>query len=178
MSYLNVKVVKKYAKVLFDLSCPDKLDFRHDELLKFLGVFQNAKEVLLSPVVSYDKKCEILNLSLDELNFQDEQFKDFIKVILDNKRLGVLEDILETYDTLVREFRSVVSFKLVVARELNEQEKKDIFQKLANIAKREINIDWVVDRSIIGGIIIKCNDKLLDASIKGSLERVTSSILV
>ena len=176
MSYSNIKVVKKYAKVLFDLSCPQKLDLRHDEVYSFLCIFENFKKVLLSPIISLDKKREVLNLALDELKNNDDEFKNFIRVVLDNKRLDVLCDILTAYDELIKEYRSVVTFELTVSRELEQFEKDEIAKKLSEITKKEISIDWIVDASIIGGIIIKCNDKLLDASIRRGVEKVAEEI--
>lgn len=178
MSYSNIKVVQKYAKVLFDLSCPEKLDLRHNELYEFLCIFENVKGVLLNPAGMIDEKKEILNLALDELKVgaNDDEFKNFIRVIFDNKRLSVLNDILDCYDELVMEQRSVVNFELTVARELKDFEKSEIINKLSSIVKKEISVKWIVEPDIIGGIIIKFNDKLLDASLKGGIEKIASTI--
>ena len=146
MSYSNIKVVQEYAKVLFDLSCPEKLDLRHDELYEFLCIFENVKGVLLNPAGMIDEKKEILNLALDELKVgaKDDEFKNFIRVIFDNKRLSVLNDILDCYDELVMEQRSVVNFELTVARELKDFEKSEIINKLSSIVKKEISVKWIV----------------------------------
>lgn len=176
MSYTNIKVVKKYAKVLFELSCPSSLDSRHEELVKFLGIFENFRTILLNPVVPLDEKKEILNLSLNELACNDVEFENFLRVLLDNKRLGILGDILESYDELVSQYRSVISFELIVARELEPSDKQEFVDKLMSIVKKEININWVVDSSIIGGVIVKFNDKLLDASIRGGIEKAAAKI--
>ena len=125
-----------------------------------------------------DEKKEILNLALDELKVgaNDDEFKNFIRVIFDNKRLSVLNDILDCYDELVMEQRSVVNFELTVARELKDFEKSEIINKLSSIVKKEISVKWIVEPDIIGGIIIKFNDKLLDASLKKKKEKIASTI--
>ncbi|MGI6681065.1 MAG: ATP synthase F1 subunit delta [Bdellovibrionota bacterium] len=177
MSYYNIKIAKKYAKVLFDLSSPDKLDLRRDKLFLFVEIFKNAKSVLLSPIVQFNKKIEILNLLFEKLNEEDKELKNFIRVMLDNKRLGILEDVLACYDEIVKEYRKIASFELTVARELDENVKEEISSKLATIVKNKVDIKWAVEPNIIGGIIIKCGDKLLDASIKGEINNLASQIM-
>ena len=92
-----------------------------------------------------DEKKEILNLALDELKVgaNDDEFKNFIRVIFDNKRLSVLNDILDCYDELVMEQRSVVNFELTVARELKDFEKSEIINKLSSIVKKEKRAEYI-----------------------------------
>ncbi len=177
MSYSNVKIAKKYAKVLFDLSFPDRLDDREGKLHKFLEVFKAMSAPLLNPVISQDEKSEILTLALSELNFDDVEFCNFLRVVFDNKRLGALEDVLLEFSALIKLSRNIISLEITISKEINDDEKREMVERLSHIMQRQISVKWNVDQTIIGGVIIKVGDKLLDTSLKGFLEKAAKEMV-
>ncbi len=177
MSYSNVKISRKYAKVLFDLSSQDILDQREKNLYRFLGIFQNISKIMLNPVISYDEKFSVLMLAIDELKSEDFEFDNFLKLVFENKRLIALEDIYVEFSNLIKASRNVILLEITVSKPLGDEEKGDIYNKLRQLLNKDISIKWNVDSSIIGGVIIKVGDKLLDTSLRGFLNKATKEIV-
>ncbi len=177
MSYTNVNISKKYAKVLFDLSCPNRLKKVEELFSDFLIVFENVKEFFLNPVMEIEKRQEVLNTALSNFEQEDKEFCDFVRVIFENKRQELLPQIFDCFKDVIREYNNIASVTITLANEASNWRKERIINKIKEKIQKDIFVTWKIDPEIIGGIVVEYNDKLLNASIKGYLQNITKELV-
>ena len=101
---------------------------------------------------------------------------DFLSVMIDHNRGELLPRILERFRQLYREYQGYEPVSVTIARKLSEEQVQKLARDLAEAMRVKIDLDVQVDPSILGGIIIRHGDKLLDNSVRGRLHRTVSQV--
>jgi ATP synthase F1 delta subunit len=96
-------------------------------------------------------------------------------VLAENGRLGLLTNVINTFEDLVRANRGDLTVEVVSAEELNSAAKKQISDALSK-GNKQVNITYEVRPQILGGLIVKIGDKLLDMSIASRVKKITQTI--
>lgn len=148
---------------------------------KILSDFQTVNDVIISskdfeltmnnPSVSLEVKYEIL----DEV-FQKELSKtmmNFIKILIDKNRFNEFGQIMQAYLDEINEIRNIKLVEIVSAIELSKEQKEKITKKLETKLDKTIKPKWQTDKNIIGGLVIKIDDNVIDSSIKNKLDKLS-----
>ena len=106
----------------------------------------------------------------------DEDFKRFLALLADNRRLPLLAEIAGLYDELRLEAERVVRARVTSATPLPEAELATIREALKKRLGREVEIEAAVDASLIGGAVIDAGDVVIDGSLRGKLDRLQSAL--
>jgi len=101
---------------------------------------------------------------------------NFIKLLVENKRLLVLPQILEMYETLRAEAEKSVDVTVTSAFELNEAQKQKIAAALKVRMGREIKLSCETNRELLGGIVIRAGDKVIDGSARTRLSELAVAL--
>lgn len=176
------RIARKYAKALFELSNGENLEARRDALAQVSSDFETIplfREALISPVAPLRQRMEALKLYASTLRSGDEVFESFLCTILNAGRLEVLPFMAKAFNEIIAALKKVLTLEISSAFPLSEEEKgrlldqvrKEIPQNLASLLQSE----WREDKSLIGGVVVRSGDRLLDGSIRGALERVTQA---
>jgi|Deesub1362A_J573_1020465.scaffolds.fasta_scaffold00415_31 F-type H+-transporting ATPase subunit delta len=175
---LKGAVAARYAQALFDVARDsDTIADTENELRGILQALKESRElqqVLYNPQVPVDLKKEIIkevfgaHVSKNTLNF--------LCVILDRRREVYLKDIVEQYVALANETRNVIQAEVTSAVELPTVHKVNLGQVLSRMTGKEIRISYQVNPDIIGGLVVRLGDRIIDASVKRQLERLKDSI--
>jgi F-type H+-transporting ATPase subunit delta len=175
---LKGAVAARYAQALFDVARDTNTITETENELR--GVLQTVKDsrelqqVLYNPQVPVDLKKEVIkevfgaHVSKKTLNF--------LCVILDRRREVYLKDIVAHYIALADETRNVIQAEVTSAVELPAAHKEDLMSILSRMTGKEIRISYHVDPEIVGGLVVRLGDRIIDASIKRQLERLRDSI--
>ena len=97
-------------------------------------------------------------------------------MLVENHRLGIVPEIREVYEAEREDFEGRSRVEVRSAFELDEQYKKVIGDAVAKHTGREVDFDITVDDSLIGGVVIKVGDTVIDASLRGRLEQLALQI--
>eukprot|EP00798_Chlamydomonas_sp_ICE-L_P016904 gene16904-23181_t len=173
-------VCEAYAKALIDLSDEKgKLEAVHTDM-ETMGALlaSNAafKELLGNPVVEPEQKRLVLNKLVKEGDF-NEYTNNFLNLLNVKDRLGLLDQILESFelqyctltDTQVATLRSAVK--------LEQEQQFLIAKKLQELTgSKNIKLKPVIDEALIAGFVIEYGSSQIDLSIKGQIEKVAESI--
>ena len=166
------KIVVRYAKALFDLAVEKKsLDKVYNDILSVSAILKSMpglKTILQRPVVPTSKKIEMAKsvfTSVDKITMQ------FILLIINHNREAFLEDIARYFVQLYRQEKGIREVTVVTAIPIDAAVKENI-KKLIKSQSTEIILNEKVDPSIIGGYILKIDDKQYDASVTNSLKRI------
>jgi len=102
--------------------------------------------------------------------------QNFIKLLVENKRLGVLPQILEMYEALRSEAEKSIDVIVTSAFELNEAQKQKITAALKVRMGREIKLNCEVNRELLGGVVIRAGDKVIDGSARTRLSELAVAL--
>jgi F-type H+-transporting ATPase subunit delta len=101
----------------------------------------------------------------------------FLRLLLAKNQLGELPGIARAFKKLVDERSGKVDVDVTVARQLGAQELELVRQRISTAIQKEAVIRQKVDDSILGGIIIRVGDKLIDGSVKAQLQAIETKLL-
>jgi len=102
--------------------------------------------------------------------------QNFIKLLVENKRLIVLPEILEMFETLRAEAEKSVDVVVTSAFDLNEAQKQKIAAALKVRMGREIKLSCETNRELLGGIVIRAGDKVIDGSARTRLSELAVAL--
>jgi F-type H+-transporting ATPase subunit delta len=170
-------VARPYTKAAFESALEQKSLDRWSEMLSLAA--QAAKDesvaVLLSnPALAAEHKAGlILDICADKL---DVQGQNFIKILAENKRLPVLSEISELFDRLMAEQQKRVDVDVTSAFKLTQEQQTTLAQALGVKLDREVNITSSIDKSLIGGLVIRTADLVIDGSVRGKLHKLAEAL--
>ena len=175
---IGSKVSKRYAKALFSLGQEDgNFEQYGQELSDFEAFFQdNAdfRQVIVNPVFALDDRRKVLQIVLDKSNFSGV-VKNFLNLLLDKDRIGAIEAITGYYARLTDEVSGIARAEIVTARPLKEEALGRIEKSLEGLTSKKIKPEVREDKDLIGGIVVKIGDLVLDGSVKAQLEGLKES---
>jgi len=149
---------------------------RIDELREQLGQFADALDehrelavFFFSPYFSSAEKQQSLEGLLDGA---DEIFVNFLKLLIENHRMPVIFRIRDEYERLWDEENKTLPVEITSAIALDEQTTKSLGRTIGERAGRKVTLVARVDPDILGGIIVRVGNSILDASIRNRLEQL------
>jgi len=175
---MSVLVAKRYARSIFELALTKELlETSFKEISILLDFFKNnsfALDFLTNPVLSFDKKKQVTE------NMFGEKLSDFSKSILyfiiKNKRANMTLQIFEEFNALYRKEKKIISIDLVTAQKASEDLKNRIVKKFGN--QNNVFLNEKIDKSLLGGVLIKLDGKQFDSTVKNSINKIKSSFKV
>ncbi len=172
-------LARPYAKAAFGFAIEkDKLT-PWSEMLVFLSSIATDEAmitVLDSPSTTKEKAADVfLSVVSDQI---DEQGINFVRLLANNDRLELLPEISALYENHKAEYEKTVDVDLTSAIELTEQQMSELSNKLEIKLNRKVNINCQIDSTVMGGLIIRAGDLVIDASIRGKLNDLADSLQV
>ena len=106
----------------------------------------------------------------------DPMVKNFCDLLADKSRAEMLPAIASDYKALIDAATGVISGELITVAELNEERKSAIQAQLEKQAGKKLELAFDTDKEILGGIVLKIGDKVMDASLKAQLQILKENI--
>ncbi|MEW5693075.1 MAG: ATP synthase F1 subunit delta [Candidatus Hydrogenedentota bacterium] len=160
----------RYGKTLFETVKEEELLKVEEELgrfIKLLEVSQKLKDILKNPTINNELKYSII----EKLEIKDEQVKFFIKLLIEKRRIEQIEYIYENFRKRIDEKFNRGRGELVLPLEGLHQSKMKITEFIKWVTGfKNVYLEEKIDKDIAGGFIVKIKDKLIDASVKGSID--------
>lgn len=157
--------IMTYDAILTDLNTIREITSSSQELI----------DVMESPAISVNTKDEIINNVFS--NQINEKLINFLKVLIDKKRFYELNEIIEAYSNKVDEIHNIKRVEVVSAVEVSDNRKQRLIEKLQNKLNKTIITNWTINPNIIGGLVIKIDDDIIDSSLKNKLENLSKNII-
>jgi F-type H+-transporting ATPase subunit delta len=175
----NLSVARRYAKALMLIGKEDGLaDQYTSELDTFIELFDSSVEfekTIINPLFDKNERRKVLGAVLEKTD-SSRIIKSFLMLLFDKGRIGFLREICEFYKKLADELKGVVHATLISATQLSEEATEKIRQGLAKKTGKDIILDVEQDSALIGGIITKIGDLVLDGSVKTQLFNMRESL--
>lgn len=130
---------------------------------------------LARPLLTVEQQTEaFLKAAGDKL---DGDVRNFVTEIVHNKRVEALSAIASLFDALRAEHEQAANVVVQSAYELSDAQRQTLASKLGQKLGRKIDItDVTVDRSLIGGVVIRSGDLVIDASVRGKLDKLAATL--
>jgi len=170
-------IARPYAKAAFQFALEQKALDQWSTMLSFVAAVTNDAQmrlVLQSPSMTSEQKAEaIISIDAEKL---DAQGKNFIFLLAENGRLELLPVISELFELLKAEQEKTIEVTVTTAYDLVSDEADKLAQSLKARLGREIQISSEMDKSLIGGLVIRAGDMVIDGSVRGKLAKLGESL--
>jgi F-type H+-transporting ATPase subunit delta len=170
-------LARPYARAAFEVaSSSDQLQSWSDMLRKLANVVSNDRvaEMLSSPSLTGDQQAQIvIDLCGDEIS---GQLQNFISVLSENKRLSLLPEIVGLFDILKADQELTVDVEISTAFALVEKTEEKLAQAIKEKLNRDVKIHSQVDKNLIGGMVIRAGDLVIDDSVRGKLHKLAEAM--
>lgn len=173
------KIGKRYARALFESYTPAELEGVRDALGAFVTLWEenvSFSQVMANPAYSIEGRKSSLSDIAEKLRPADKKFSAFFDTLLENDRIKNCKEIHLSFVKLIEEFKKLLSLEIVSAFDLGSDEKESITSQITKEHGSLATVSWKVDKDIIGGLLIRAGDTVLDNSIKGALKRAGGAL--
>ena len=168
-------ISKRYARAFFEIAAEGKqIEKYYSELNQFaLIIVQNKAlaDFLANPVFEQESKKGVVENIIGKLKLS-VMTVNFLKLLVDKKRIDVLSDIVFFYRQLMDESLKKVRVNLKTAFPLSSEMKAYITSRLEKVTGRKVEVSVEKDPGLLGGIVIGVGDTLYDGSIKNQLNNM------
>ncbi len=170
-------IAQVYSRALFDVAKEqDKLDELRDQLGEFADAVNDNRDLrvfFFSPYFSTEEKKEGLERVLEGA---DEALVNFLGLLLENHRMPAIFHIRRQYDELWEEENKLLPVQITSAIELDEDTVAHIGDTIGEQTGQRVDVSSRVDPDILGGIVLRVGNSILDASIRNRLERLRRQV--
>ena len=167
------EIAEVYARALFEVAQENGvLDEVRDELGEFTEALEQDRELRLffySPYFSSEEKAEGVDKVVSSA---DERTLNFLKLLAERHRMPVLPRIKRTLDELWAEENQLLSVSVTAAVELDEALVKGIGERIEEQTGRKVDLSSKVDPEVLGGLVLRVGNMVLDASVRNRLDQV------
>ncbi len=172
-------VSKTYGEALFDLALEEET---LSTIIEEVNVVKEAIDenpellkLLSHPKISKEEKISVIeNIFKGRVS---DSLVGFLVIIVQKDRYGDLDGIFEYFIAKVREYKNIGVASVTSAVELTEEQKKQVEQKLLQTTKyTQFELSFTVDKSLIGGLVIRIGDRVVDSSIKTKLQLLAKDL--
>ncbi|MEA2060030.1 MAG: ATP synthase F1 subunit delta [Thermodesulfobacteriota bacterium] len=175
----NLTVSRRYAKALMLIGKEDGMaDQYRSELEDLVRLFDDQKEfekAVVNPLFDKNERRSVLTAVLDRSGLS-RVMQSFIVLLFDKGRIGFLRDICEFYNKLADELKGVVHATLISATQMSTEAVEMIKEGLAERTGKDVLLDVEQDETLIGGIVTRIGDLVLDGSVKTQLLNMRESL--
>ncbi len=168
-----------YAQSLLELANEQKqaeaVGSELADLKKILDENPSAREIFVNPSVGVEERAQILDRVLR--GKISPLLYSTIGVLNQHGRLGLIGQMASAYDDLLDQQLGKVEVDLTVAQRLSPEQLETARQKITAALGRDAVLHQYVDENIIGGVVLRVGDKLIDASVKNQLQAMKHQLL-
>jgi len=170
-------VARPYARAVYQQATETSTVDNWSEALAFITAVASDEQmvaVIDEPQMGSEQKAElILKVVGDKLNAQQQ---NLIKLMAENGRLKALPEVAEQFEVYRAEAEGKVDAEVVSAFPLSGEQEDSITKTLKAKLGREVTITTTIDESLIGGVVIKAGDTIIDGSMKSQLDSLALTL--
>lgn len=171
-------VVERYAEALFGRALKEgqleTLAHEVTQLVPALKGNERLREFFESPNIKRSAKRTMIEKTL--AHSESSQLDEFAHLLLDKGRIDHFVPILERLLILEEEHRGLFNAEIVTACDLSAQERDRMQATLDRHTGHQLDITFRVDPSILGGVVFRHRDEMIDTSLRGYLNEIRASL--
>ncbi len=180
MAHGHGKIAKRYARALFEATDSLQVETVSESLNVLSEVWlktANLRTALLNPSLKSEQRIGLVKEVSAAVAPRNVSILNFVMLLVENKRLSLIPEIASQFSWMVDELKKALSLQISSAFEISQTEKEQYEERIRKDFGALAKITWSVNPQLIGGMVIKSGDRLIDSSIRGSLEKMTAQLL-
>ena len=171
-------IARPYARAAFSYALDQAQGLpAWSKMLALLAVASSDKivrEALDDPLLSGDEEASLLIGVLGEELSGAAQ--NFVTVLSEYGRIELLPNIASMFELLKANYEKTMEVEVTSAFEVTEDEKTALSEALSRKLQRKINLETRLDPSLMGGVVIKAEDTVIDDSVRGKLQKLSNAL--
>jgi F-type H+-transporting ATPase subunit delta len=171
------EIARVYADALFDVATErDELDEIHDQLGQFADAMNSSNDMrvfFFSPYFSSEDKREAIGSAVSGAS---DELVNFLELLAEKHRMPAIFRIRDRFDELWATAKKRLEVTLTSAVELDHKVVEQVRQEVERQTEREIDLETQVDPDILGGLVLRVGNMVLDASVRSKLEKLRKEV--
>lgn len=170
MPAIRSGIARRYAEAVFEIAKAHNSFDRWSTELGAISRVQRDPEVaalLATPAVGMSAKESLVAMALPDVS---PEAMNLVRILLRRGRFALVPQIEDQYRLMLNSHRGIATAEVTSAVPLTAEELRLVEKRLSAMTGRKVVVETAVDKSIIGGIVARIGDQLIDASVQGRLE--------
>jgi F-type H+-transporting ATPase subunit delta len=173
--------VARYAAAFADVITDAGLDTAaiDRQLTDFLATWEGSpelREFFVNSAIPAAQKVGVLDKLNARLGMQ-KQLRNLLAVLISNDRVGQVSEVAAAYRRILQERSGIQPAEIVTARELDETERGALLAEAGKLAGAQIAASFKLDKSILGGTVVRIGSTVYDGSVRGRLEQLKEALM-
>lgn len=168
-------VAGRYASALFDLAKDagslDAVDGDLAELKLLSCESADFSTLIRSPILSREEQMAGMQAILKQAG-ADELTARFLGVVIENRRLFVLDDIVDAFAALLAEHKGEATAEVASAVSLSQAQEEALRATLTARLERQVKLDVTIDPDLLGGLVVRVGSRMIDSSLRTKLDNL------
>lgn len=179
MAKYFTNTVKLYSETIFKHTQENGIiahiwkDF--SKLKDILSNNNSIINIVSAPIYSEEEQKQLINTIIEDLDLSKDMI-NFLYILSQNKRLSLLPQIIDYFHILMKAASGTQQVEAIIAKALSKEEQDKIIKRLEKLFSSKIDINFIENKDILAGIIIKTDNKMFDASLKTKLADFNESV--
>ena len=171
---------KSYSQALYELAFEEKnlndVEKNVISLLRLISQSGDFNSLIKDPTNKQENQLNVINIIFEKFNL-NSLLKKFLNFLVMKRRFFYVEKILKNFVMICSKNRGEISAKLIVAKELNENEINKIKDELSQNFGSNVKLNYNYDPNLIGGLIMQVESVMIDTSIKNKLQQIENKMI-
>ena len=171
---------KSYSQALYELAFEEKnlngVEKNAISLLKLISQSEDFNLLIKDPTNKQEDQLNVINIIFKKFNLNN-LLKKFLNFLVMKRRFFYVEKILKDFVMICSKNRGEIFAKLIVAKQLNENEINKIKNDLSQNFGSDVKLNYNYDPDLIGGLIMQVGSVMIDTSIKNKLQQIENKMI-
>ena len=171
---------QRYSLALYELATEsnllNKIEEQTSAIIKLINSSKDFSNLIKNPTGNQDDSISVINKISENYNIEN-LLKNFITFLIKKRRFFYIEKILRNFTEICSKKRGELKAELKSAKELSSNEIKKITDELEKNFNSKMKLNYIHDKSLIGGLIVQIGSTMVDTSIKNKLQQIENRMI-
>ena len=171
---------QRYSLALYELATEsnllNKIEEQTSAIIKLINSSKDFSNLIKNPTGNQDDSISVINKISENYNIEN-LLKIFITLLIKKRRFFYIEKILRNFTEICSKKRGELKAELKSAKELSSDEIKKITDELEKNFNSKMKLNYIHDKSLIGGLIVQIGSTMVDTSIKNKLQQIENRMI-
>ena len=171
---------QRYSLALYELAIEsnllNKIEEQTSAILNLINSSKDFSNLIKNPTGNQDDLISVINKISENYNIEN-LLKNFITFLIKKRRFFYIKKILRNFTEICSKKRGELKAELKSAKELSSDEIKKITDELEKNFNSKMKLNYIHDKSLIGGLIVQIGSTMVDTSIKNKLQQIENRMI-
>ena len=168
----------RYSKAIFQIAeesnSLSNIKGDMDSIISAHESSEDFKKLINNTLINYSDKKEILSIVISKMN---EKTNNLIDLLIANKRLSILYDIAHGFNDIYNQENNIARATVVTATPISDKIKNQVLKKIQTLSNKYVEIENIIDETIIGGFILRYENREYNASLSQRLNKLKTKLI-